>query len=113
MVPIHENWLLAGDDILGIDKLQHIFFCFSATLLFSYLPNNWHIPFCASRLQRAALLGTLSGISKEVGDACGLWPGAWSFLDLTADLIGVALAAICISLRSRKAPLAPLSLLPL
>lgn len=85
----------SADPWLAVDKLQHFLFC-AAVASLAYLAARAHPSTAPWRLAVGAGAAFLTGATKEVGDATGLWPGVASLRDGGADAAGavVALAAL-------------------
>ncbi|GMJ05925.1 hypothetical protein like AT1G15900 [Hibiscus trionum] len=95
-----------GDDKdpwLAPDKLYHFLFCFFLTLFFSALASLSRYPFLRNHSIRVgSILSLLAGAAKEAADHLGLFPSAGaSTRDAVADLLGVLLAAVMLSLWNR------------
>ncbi|XP_021740680.1 uncharacterized protein LOC110706976 [Chenopodium quinoa] len=88
------------DSWTSVDKLYHIIFCFSLTLLFSLLISLTHSSFLRSRsLFFAASLSLLAGAAKEAADHLGFFRSSGaSAKDAVADVIGVVIACFLLSL---------------
>ncbi|KAL3721141.1 hypothetical protein ACJRO7_005892 [Eucalyptus globulus] len=98
------------DPWLARDKLYHVLFCLSLTLLFSRLASLAPRP---SLLRRRSLLvgsvaSLLAGAAKEAADHLGVFPsdGA-SAKDALADVLGVLIAASALSLCRRRSSTRP------
>ncbi|XP_044486948.1 uncharacterized protein LOC123212003 [Mangifera indica] len=88
------------DPWLAPDKLYHVLFCFSLTLIFSALASCTDYPFIRIHSIRVgSILSLLAGAAKEAADHLGLFPSAGaSFKDAIADIIGVLAASLVLSL---------------
>ncbi|KAG7998184.1 hypothetical protein I3843_01G245800 [Carya illinoinensis] len=76
------------------DKLYHLLFCFSLTILFSSLSSRSRYPFLRrDSISVGSILSLLAGVAKEAADQLGFFlsSGA-SVKDAVADLIGVLIA---------------------
>ena len=63
-----------GDDWLVVDKVYHILFCFSLTLLFSTLANRTRYRFLRRySLWVASISSLAAGAAKEVADEIGFF----------------------------------------
>ncbi|KAK9100288.1 hypothetical protein Scep_023718 [Stephania cephalantha] len=100
-----------GDEWLALDKLEHVLFCFFISIFVSSIAYLSRF----SLLRRWSIwIGSLAsiaaGAAKEAGDEIGLWHSAGaSAKDAVADLLGVAIAVLVLSVwrwwsrrRSRK-----------
>ncbi|KAE7995431.1 hypothetical protein FH972_000225 [Carpinus fangiana] len=76
------------------DKLYHLLFCFSLTLLFSSLATRTRYPFLRRHSIRVgSVLSLLSGAVKEAADHLGFFKSSGaSAKDAVADFIGVLIA---------------------
>lgn len=90
-----------GDDWIAVDKVYHIIFCLVLTLLFSALAHRTRY-----RLLRrysvwfASISSLAAGAVKEVADEIGFFKSAGaSPKDAIADLLGVLIASVALSLR--------------
>ncbi|KAJ6945500.1 LOW QUALITY PROTEIN: hypothetical protein NC651_000527 [Populus alba x Populus x berolinensis] len=92
------------DPWLAPDKLYHVLFCLSLTLLFSKLASLTRYPFLKRQSIRVgAILSLFAGAAKEAADQIGLFPSAGaSAKDAVADIIGVLIAAAALSMLKSK-----------
>lgn len=94
-----------SDPWIAPDKLYHVLFCLSLTLLFSFAASRTRYPFLRRHsVGIGSLASLLAGAAKEAADQLGLFPSAGaSAKDAVADLLGVLIAATalscCISVR--------------
>ncbi|KAK4590125.1 hypothetical protein RGQ29_020610 [Quercus rubra] len=90
------------DPWLAPDKLQHLLFCFSLTLLFSFLATRTRYPFLRRHSIRVgSILSLLAGAAKEAADHLGFFQSSGaSAKDAVADFIGVLIAYLVLSLAS-------------
>ncbi|PON80980.1 Transmembrane protein [Trema orientale] len=88
------------DPWLAPDKLYHVLFCFSLTLLFSTLANLTRYPFLRRHsIAIGSVASLLAGAAKEAADELGFFRSAGaSARDAVADLLGVILASLGLSL---------------
>lgn len=87
----------SDDPWLAPDKLQHVLFCFSLACAGFALAAKSASSTPAQRLLAGALLASLGGVLKELGDFLGWWPGRASPRDAAADAVGAALGlAACV-----------------
>lgn len=95
-----DSGIAYQDPWLAPDKLYHVLFCFSLTLIFSALASCAHYPFIRIHSIRVgSILSLLAGAAKEAADHLGLFPSAGaSFKDAIADIIGVLIASLVLSL---------------
>ncbi|XP_007023400.2 PREDICTED: uncharacterized protein LOC18595412 [Theobroma cacao] len=91
------------DPWLAPDKLYHFLFCFFLTFLFSTLASLSRFSFLRNHSIRVgSILSLAAGAAKEAADQLGLFPSAGaSSRDAVADLLGVLVAAMVLSLRKR------------
>ncbi|MBA0712966.1 hypothetical protein Goshw_011701 [Gossypium schwendimanii] len=91
------------DPWLAPDKLYHFLFCFFLTLFFSALASLSRYHFLRSHSTRVgSILSLLAGAAKEAADQLGFFPSAGaSARDALADLLGVLVAAMALSLWNR------------
>ncbi|EOY26022.1 hypothetical protein SCA6_019193 [Theobroma cacao] len=91
------------DPWLAPDKLYHFLFCFFLTFLFSTLASLSRYSFLRNHSIRVgSILSLAAGAAKEAADQLGLFPSAGaSSRDAVADLLGVLVAAMVLSLRKR------------
>jgi len=78
--------------VYDFDKIQHISVSISLMLIFSI--------FLCLDLNKSSAITILIGIAKEITDQIG-WTGhsgIFSILDITADLAGIAIAALLITI---------------
>ncbi|XP_052626428.1 uncharacterized protein LOC111892216 [Lactuca sativa] len=89
-----------GDDWLAYDKLQHFLLCFSITFISSSLASR--TPYALLRRRSISLgciLSLLVGAAKELADELGFFKSAGaSAKDAVADIVGVIVAALVLSL---------------
>uniref|UniRef100_A0A2P2QLA6 Uncharacterized protein n=1 Tax=Rhizophora mucronata TaxID=61149 RepID=A0A2P2QLA6_RHIMU len=90
------------DPWLASDKLYHVVFCLSLTLVFSKLA--FFAPYPKFLRRRSVWVGSIvslaAGAAKEAADHLGLFPSAGaSAKDAAADLLGVLIAAFALSIR--------------
>lgn len=92
------------DPWLAPDKLYHVLFCLSLTLLFSKLASLTRYPFLKRHSIRVgAILSLFAGAAKEAADQIGLFPSAGaSAKDAVADIFGVLIAAAALSMHKSK-----------
>ncbi|CAK8535616.1 unnamed protein product [Lathyrus sativus] len=97
----------AADPWLGADKFYHIFMCFSITLLFYFLASLTSHPFLRRHaISIASLVSLLAGAAKESADHLGYFRSSGaSFRDAVADIIGVIIASLALSLFRSKTSL--------
>ncbi|KAL4626644.1 uncharacterized protein LOC142633391 [Castanea sativa] len=90
------------DPWLAPDKLHHLLFCFSLTLLFSFLATRTRYPFLGRHSIRVgSILSLLAGAAKEAADHLGYFQSSGaSAKDAVADFIGVLIAYLVLSLAS-------------
>ncbi|XP_035548106.1 uncharacterized protein LOC108984597 [Juglans regia] len=76
------------------DKLYHLLFCFSLTILFSSLSARSRYPFLRRHsISVGSILSLLAGVAKEAADHLGFFQSSGaSVKDAVADLIGVLIA---------------------
>lgn len=88
------------DPWLAPDKLYHVVFCFSLTLLFSTLAALIPHPFLRRHyIGVGSIASLLAGAAKEIADELGYFRSAGaSAKDAVADLLGVVLASYALSL---------------
>ncbi|EXB50406.1 hypothetical protein L484_013498 [Morus notabilis] len=88
------------DPWLALDKLYHILFCFSLTLVSSTLANLTGNPFLRRySISLGSIASLLAGAAKEAVDELGFFRSAGaSGKDAVADVLGVLLAALGLSL---------------
>ncbi|XP_058067595.1 uncharacterized protein LOC131216965 [Magnolia sinica] len=88
-----------GDDWLALDKLYHILFCFFISFSFSSLCNLSRYSFVRRwSISLGSLASLAAGAAKEAADEVGLWKSSGaSFKDAVADLIGIGIAWLCLS----------------
>ncbi|KAB1218786.1 hypothetical protein CJ030_MR3G026666 [Morella rubra] len=81
------------------DKLYHLLFCFSLTILFSSLATRTRHPFLRRHSIRiGSIISMLAGAAKEAADHLGFFQSSGaSAKDAVADLIGVLVAYILLS----------------
>ncbi|GAV72372.1 hypothetical protein CFOL_v3_15860 [Cephalotus follicularis] len=93
------------DPWLAPDKLYHLLFCFSLTLLFSTLSSLTRYPFLNRHSIRVgSTLSLLAGAAKEAADHLGIFPSAGaSSKDAVADIIGVLIASLALYLCTYRA----------
>ncbi|KAL4346994.1 hypothetical protein GQ457_17G018810 [Hibiscus cannabinus] len=91
------------DPWLAPDKLYHFLFCFFLALFFSALASLSRYPFLRTHSNMfGSILSLLAGAAKEAADHLGLFPSAGaSSRDAFADLLGVLVAAMALSLWNR------------
>ncbi|XP_059642073.1 uncharacterized protein LOC132284029 [Cornus florida] len=89
-----------GDNWLAPDKLYHILFCFSITIIVSLLATRTRYPFLRRRSIWVGSIASLAaGAAKEAADEFGFFKSAGaSTKDAVADLLGILLAALALSL---------------
>ncbi|KAL7222413.1 hypothetical protein ACSBR1_024164 [Camellia fascicularis] len=89
-----------GDEWLAPDKLQHILFCFSITIIFSLLASLTRYSFLRRRtIWFGSIVSLSAGAAKEVADELGFFKSAGaSAKDAVADLLGILLAVLVLSL---------------
>ncbi|CAA7408103.1 unnamed protein product [Spirodela intermedia] len=98
-----------GDEWLAPDKLQHVVACLLITACVSGVLSRsryrflrrWSTPLgCGTAL--------VAGIAKEAGDELGFWESAGASLkDGVADVFGVFIAAVFLSLSRKFSPSSP------
>ncbi|XP_058759767.1 uncharacterized protein LOC131633075 [Vicia villosa] len=101
-----------SDPWLGADKFYHILMCFSITLIFYFLASLTSHPFLRRHaISIASVVSLLAGAAKEAADHLGYFRSSGaSFKDAVADIIGVVVASLALSLfrsktsRSRTLP---------
>ena len=91
------------DPWLAPDKLYHFLFCFFLTILFSTLASLSRYSFLRNHSIRVgSILSLVAGAAKEAADQLGIFPSAGaSARDAVADLLGVLIAAMALSLWKR------------
>ncbi|KAF6171266.1 hypothetical protein GIB67_036934 [Kingdonia uniflora] len=89
-----------GDKWLALDKLYHILFSFFISIFIAALATRTQYPFIRNwSIWFGSLTSMAVGTAKEVGDEIGLWDSAGaSVKDLIADLLGIFLASLSLSL---------------
>lgn len=85
---------------LAPDKLHHVLFCFSFTLLFSTLAARTRYPFLRRHSIRVgSILSLLAGAAKEFADELGFFRSAGaSAKDAAADILGVLIGSLVLYL---------------
>ncbi|KAG7591839.1 hypothetical protein ISN45_Aa01g008220 [Arabidopsis thaliana x Arabidopsis arenosa] len=102
------------DPWLAPDKLYHVIFCFSISLLFSTLASLSRYSFLRRHsIWIGSAFSSAAGAAKEAADQIGIFPSAGaSARDAVADAIGVVIAALVLFLwnsrRSRTRPILPI-----
>lgn len=93
-----------SDPWLAPDKLYHVLFCFSLTLLFSSLASLTRHPFLRHHsIWVGSIASLLAGAAKEVADDLGFFPSAGaSAKDAVADLLGVLIVSFSLFLIKRS-----------
>lgn len=113
-----ESWkqcsMENGDDWVAVDKVYHILFCFALTLIFSALANRTRYPFLRRySVWVASILSLAAGAAKEVADEIGFFKSAGaSPKDALADLLGVLIACLALSLRKSSRRPDPMDQVP-
>ncbi|XP_062008021.1 uncharacterized protein LOC133725022 [Rosa rugosa] len=94
-----------NDPWLARDKLYHLLFCFSLTLLFSTLAARTPYPFLRRHSIRVGSLLSLSaGAAKEFADELGFFHSAGaSAKDAVANFLGVVIASLLLYLLNHLA----------
>lgn len=98
------------DPWLAPDKLYHVIFCFSISLLFSNLASLSRYSFLRRHsIWIGSAFSLAAGAAKEAADQFGIFPSAGaSARDAVADAIGIVIAALVLFLwksrRSRSEP---------
>ena len=89
-----------GDEWLARDKLEHVLFCFSITIIFSLLASRTRYSFLRRRsIWFGSVVSLAAGAAKEVADEIGFFMSAGaSAKDAVADLLGIVLAVLLLSL---------------
>ncbi|KAL4584606.1 hypothetical protein LXL04_009210 [Taraxacum kok-saghyz] len=89
-----------GDDWLAYDKLQHFLLCFSITVISSSLASRSRYSLLRRRsITVGGILSLFIGAAKEVADELGFFKSAGaSAKDAVADIVGVIVAAVALSL---------------
>lgn len=89
-----------GDDWLAIDKLYHVLFCFSISIIFSLLASMTRHPFIRRlSIWIGSIVSFAAGAAKEFADELGFFKSAGaSSKDAVADLVGILLAAVVLYL---------------
>ncbi|KAK9280885.1 hypothetical protein L1049_003776 [Liquidambar formosana] len=89
-----------NDDWLALDKLYHVLFCFTLTLLFSTVAARTRYAFIRRHSIRVgAIASLLAGAAKEAADEVGFFKSAGaSPKDAISDLIGVLIASLALFL---------------
>lgn len=101
-----------GDDWVAVDKVYHILFCSALTLIFSALANRTRYPFLRRySVWVASILSLAAGAAKEVADESFKSAGA-SPKDALADLLGVLIACLALSLRKSSRRPDPMDQVP-
>ncbi|XP_028071204.1 uncharacterized protein LOC114273596 [Camellia sinensis] len=82
------------------NKLQHILFCFSITIIFSLLASLTRYSFlCRRTIWFGSIISLSAGAAKEVADELGFFKSVGaSAKDAVADLLGIFLAVLVLSL---------------
>ncbi|KAI8022389.1 hypothetical protein LOK49_LG03G00783 [Camellia lanceoleosa] len=82
------------------NKLQHILFCFSITIIFSLLASLTRYSFLRRRtIWFGSIVSLSAGAAKEVADELGFFKSAGaSAKDAIADLLGILLVVLVLSL---------------
>nr|XP_009406584.1 PREDICTED: uncharacterized protein LOC103989464 [Musa acuminata subsp. malaccensis] len=95
-----------GDDWLAADKLEHLLACFAIAILVAALAGRSRHAFLRRRsVALGSIAALVAGAGKEAGDEIGLWHSAGaSSKDAAADLLGVLLAAVFLSISRRFWP---------
>ncbi|CAN6570416.1 unnamed protein product [Malus baccata var. baccata] len=85
-----------NDPWLAPDKLQHVLFCFSLTLIFSTLATRTRHPFLRRHsIWFGSILSLLAGAAKEFADELGFFRSAGaSAKDAVADFVGVLIGSL-------------------
>ncbi|XP_022872802.1 uncharacterized protein LOC111391778 [Olea europaea var. sylvestris] len=93
-----------GDDWLALDKFYHVLFCFFISITFSLLAARNPYPLIRRySVWIGSIVSLLAGAAKEFADELGYFRSAGaSTKDAAADLIGVLLAALALSLCNQK-----------
>ncbi|KAF5739034.1 hypothetical protein HS088_TW12G00232 [Tripterygium wilfordii] len=93
------------DPWLAPDKLYHVIFCLSLTLFFSILANHTRFPLLRRySIWIGSILSLAAGAAKETADQLGYFHSAGaSSKDAAADLLGVLVAALVLSLCRKQA----------
>lgn len=89
-----------GDDWLAYDKLQHFLLCFFITIISSSLASRSPYSLLRRRsISVGCILSLFVGAAKEVADELGFFKSAGSSAkDAVADIVGVIVAALALSL---------------
>ncbi|KAH6755177.1 transmembrane protein [Perilla frutescens var. hirtella] len=89
-----------GDDWLAADKLYHVLFCFSISIVSSLLAARTRYPFIRRRsIWIGSLISFAAGAAKEFADELGYFKSAGaSSKDAAADLLGILIAALMLYL---------------
>ena len=89
-----------NDPWLAPDKLYHLLFCFSLTLLFSALAARTPYPFLRRHSIRVgSVFSLLAGAAKEFADELGFFRSAGaSAKDAVANFLGVLIASLLLYL---------------
>ncbi|KAL7169163.1 hypothetical protein ACSBR2_034243 [Camellia fascicularis] len=82
------------------NKLQHILFCFSITIIFSLLASLTRYSFLRRwTIWFGSIVSLSTGAAKEVTEKLGFFKSAGaSAKDAVADLLGILLAVLVLSL---------------
>ncbi|KAJ8755163.1 hypothetical protein K2173_018961 [Erythroxylum novogranatense] len=93
------------DPWLARDKLYHVMFCLSITLISSTLASFTRYPFIRRHsIWVGSVISLAAGAAKEAADHLGIFPSAGaSSKDAAADLLGVLIAAFVLSVWKRWA----------
>lgn len=89
-----------NDPWLAPDKLYHLLFCFSLTLLFSTFAARTPYPFLRRHSIRVgSVLSLLAGAAKEFADELGFFRSAGaSAKDAVANFLGVLIGSLLLYL---------------
>ena len=89
-----------NDPWFAPDKLYHLLFCFSLTLLFSTLAARTPYPFLRRHSIRVgSVLSLLAGAAKEFADELGFFRSAGaSAKDAVANFLGVLIGSLLLYL---------------
>ncbi|KAL8155709.1 uncharacterized protein LOC141665513 [Apium graveolens] len=92
------------DDWLARDKIYHVIFCFSINVAVSLLFSQSRYSFLRRRfIFLGSVISLAAGAAKELADQLGFFHSAGaSSRDIVADIFGVILAVIVLSVSKRR-----------
>lgn len=100
-----DTYTLTGtDDWLARDKIYHVIFCLSINVVVSLLFSHSRSSFLRRRfIFLGSLLSLAAGVAKELADQLGFFHSAGaSSRDIVADILGVILAVIVLTVFKRR-----------